>query len=165
MMESKRSILVEVLVMLLIIGVAGGLSALAVNTARSKQRDAVRLSQVSRVQSALENYFNDANRYPTGDHLPLGDSAVAGCLGSEGFSSACSSDKNRFLRPVSPTPPAGLEGLVRCGAPIRSAICYSANAEGTGYGIEFELENTLQEAGLIEGINCATPDTIKAGRC
>jgi len=48
---------IEILVVVAIIALVGTFSAVAVNSARSKQRDATRLSNVRLVQSALEDYF------------------------------------------------------------------------------------------------------------
>ena len=56
--------LVELLVVIAIIALVVVFAALAVNAARSKQRDASRLANVRIVQSALEDYFNEANAYP-----------------------------------------------------------------------------------------------------
>lgn len=51
-----------------VIVVIGGLLAsvtlLALNSARAKSRDAKRLADVRQLQSALELYYNDQNRYP-----------------------------------------------------------------------------------------------------
>ncbi|OGL94761.1 hypothetical protein A2348_04355 [Candidatus Uhrbacteria bacterium RIFOXYB12_FULL_58_10] len=157
--------IVELLVVVLIIGLVGTLAAIAVNSARSKQRDASRLSNVRQVQSALENYFNQSNAYPSEESLPLGDSTESLCLGSGGFAASCSGDDNVFLRVVVGTLDKGLDGAVACGTPSRNAFCYSSLEDGSAYAVGFELENALPQVGLVAGANCATPEGMKAGSC
>lgn len=155
----------EILVILLIVGVVTTVAALAVNAARSRQRDATRLSQVRQTQSALEDYFGTANGYPPGEVVPLGDSAQAACLGTGGFKADCTGDADVFLRIMRGTPDTGLKGLSVCGSPARDAFCYLQQEGGNAYAIQFELENALPEAGLGKGLNCATPDGMEAGVC
>jgi prepilin-type N-terminal cleavage/methylation domain-containing protein len=165
MKNKKGFTLVELLVVIAIIGIVIVFAAVAVNSARSKTRDATRLSSVRQMQSALEDYFNETNMYPVGELLPLGDSSDSACLGSDGFAGDCSGDNSTFLRIIQPTHEDGLEGIVRCGEPTRKAFCYSQLVEGETYVIHFELENPLSAVGLQEGVNCATPAGMEAGIC
>lgn len=164
-MNQKGFTMVEALIVVLIIGLVGTFAAVAVNAARAKQRDAVRLSNVRQMQSALEDYFNESNAYPAGTALPLGDSAESACFGSSGFAASCTGDDNVYLRVVVGTVDAGLKGASTCGTPERDAFCYTVREGGASYGIQFELENALTQVGLAEGANCATPDGMKAGVC
>lgn len=163
--ETKRFSLLEILIVTAIIALVGTFAAVAVNAARSRERDATRLSQVRQMQSALEDYFGTANGYPPGSGLPLGDTAQAACLGTGGFKADCSGDADVFMRLVRATLDSGLKGQVACGTPLRSAFCYTQQKGGNAYGIQFELENSLPEAGLAQGVNCATPDGMKNGAC
>lgn len=156
---------IELLVVILIVGLVGTLAAVAVNSARSKQRDASRLSNVRQAQTALENYFNEANAYPLGSGLPLGDSTQSVCLGSGGFAANCSGDDRVFLRVLVGTLDKGLDGAVTCGTPAQNAFCYSAAEDGSSYAIGFELENPLPQVGLVAGANCAIAEGMKAGSC
>jgi len=163
---SKRGFtLIELLVMFAIIGLVATFAAVAVNSARMKQRDATRLAQVRQLQSALEDFFNENNMYPPADRLPLGDAAVSSCLSMGGFKGDCSGDSTIFLRVLSGTIPSGLENKVVCGTPARNAFCYSSSEDGKAYALEFELENGVKPAGLVEGVNCALPDGMEAGAC
>lgn len=141
------------------------LAVVAVNAARSKQRDAVRLGNVRQIQTSLENYFTDRNTYPLGAALPLGDGAESACLGSDGFAGNCSGSDTVFLRVVPGTYQKGLKGLMSCGEPTRDAFCYTQGEDGMSYAIQFELENAVSMAGLVDGINCATPNGIEGGMC
>jgi len=165
MKTQKGFTLVELLVVIAIVALIGVMAVVAVNSARSKQRDATRLSNVRLLQSALEDYFNETNAYPQGELLPLGDVSQSVCLGSEGFASDCSTSESVFLRVVPETYEDGLEGVVTCGEPSRRAFCYTLLKEGESYVIHFELENALSPVGLQAGVNCATPDGMEAGIC
>ena len=157
--------LVELLVVIAVIALIGVFAAVAVNSARSKQRDATRLANVRQLQSALEDFFNESNVYPEGELTPLGDSSVSACLGLDGFASNCSSDSSVFMRIVPTTFDKGLDSIVTCGDPARNAFCFTQLEEGDSYVIHFELENGLASVGLQAGVNCATPDGMEAGIC
>ena len=73
MNDERGFTLLEALVGALIIAIIGTLAAIAVNSSRSKQRDATRLSNVRQIQIVLESYFNETNAYPPNENLPLGD--------------------------------------------------------------------------------------------
>lgn len=165
MTSRKGFTLIEILVVVAIIAIIGVMAAVAVNSARSKQRDASRLSNVRQMQSALEDYFNESNAYPEGELLPLGDAAQSSCLGLTGFHSDCSGESATIMRSVPTTFEDGLKDIVTCGDPKRNAFCYTVLDAGASYVIHFELENGLARVGLQEGINCATPDGMEAGTC
>jgi prepilin-type N-terminal cleavage/methylation domain-containing protein len=154
--------LVEILVVVAIVAIIGTLSAVAVNSARSKQRDATRLSNIRQMQSALEDYFNENNTYPSGELLPLGDALVSSCLSITGFHGDCSGQNAVITRFVSSQIESGLDDVVTCGDPRRNAFCYSQASDGAGYVIYFELENGLERVGLQGGLNCAMPDGMSA---
>jgi prepilin-type N-terminal cleavage/methylation domain-containing protein len=56
--------LVELLVVIAIIGLLSTLSIVALNNARMRARDAVRIADVKQIQTALELYYTDVGRYP-----------------------------------------------------------------------------------------------------
>lgn len=160
-MEEQQRKIVELLVVLFVIGVIGALCAVAVNAARARSRDAVRISNVRQVQSALENAFNAGNAYPAGEGIALGSGAAA-CLGEDGFAAACQG--RTFLRVVPATDGKGLDGLSFC-AGVADAACYLSLREESTYRIQFELERDWREAGLAKGLNCASPEGVTAGAC
>lgn len=163
--DQPKITLVEILVVVAIVALVGVLAAVAISAARSKERDATRLSNVRQVQSALEDYFNENNTYPVGTGLPLGDSSQSACLSVTGFRADCSSESVTLMRFVPRVYETGLSNKVACGNPLRKAFCYSVIKDGAGYGIEFELENTLNGTGLKKGINCASPGKMTSGAC
>ena len=154
---------IEVLVIALIVGLLGVMAVLAISSARTGARDAVRLSDVRQTQTGLELYFNDANAYPERlDSTPLGVPATA-CLSERGFSSSCvSTNESVYLDVVGAPPAAGLSGAVSC-AGVNNAYCY-VGQDGS-YRIEFELENRNPLLELRKGVNCATETGMVAGAC
>lgn len=165
MNEEKGFTLIEILIVAGVIIVIGILAAVAVNSARTKSRDAVRLSQVRMLQSALEDFYNENNGYPADQGIPLGDATQSACLGVSGFQADCSADRAVLLRAVMGTVESGLDDLVVCGVPPRNAFCYTQLKDSLTYRIQFELENNWNQVGLVRGINCAYPDGIEAGKC
>lgn len=165
MNDQKGFTLIEILIVVGVIIVIGILAAVAVNSARSKSRDAVRLSQVRMIQSALEDFYNENNGYPMNEMMPLGDATQSACLGVSGFQADCSADQRVLLRKVMGTVDQGLKNQVACGTPARNAFCYTQLQDSSTYRIQFELENDWNQVGLVQGINCAYPDGIESGRC
>jgi len=152
---------IELLVVGLIIGLLGIMAVVAVASARSGMRDAVRLGNIRDFQTGLELYFNDTNSYPESESpVALGQSSTR-CLGKSGFSSSCS-DGTVYLDVVASIPTGGLEGFSSCES-YSDAYCYSA-AE-TAYRIQFELERANALLELQKGLNCATEQGIVAGTC
>ena len=74
--------LVELLVVIAIIGLIATLSVIALGNARSKSRDAKRVSDIKQVQTALELFFSDKGRYPTADEWNTGSLYSTGTFGT-----------------------------------------------------------------------------------
>lgn len=153
---------IEILIVAAIVGLLGISAIVAVTTARSRTRDAVRLGDVYQLQSALEYHFLDHNAYPiVGESLAVG-SPSATCMSSQGWSSACGGDEEIYL-PVAPfIPTSGLKDLSGCGG-YANAYCYTGDEEG--YRIQFELEHANALLELQKGLNCATEAGLAAGSC
>ncbi len=62
--QQKGFTLIELLVVIAIIGLLASVVLLALNSARSKSRDAKRVADIRQLQSGLELYFNDCGSYP-----------------------------------------------------------------------------------------------------
>ncbi len=153
----------EILIIGLIVGVLGVVALLAIQTARSSMRDAVRLSDVRQSQLSLELYFNDVNSYPeTEEVMPLG-TVSSSCLTHSGFKANCSSEQEKvYAQYIAGTPTKGLKKKSSCGG-IVNAYCYAS--DGEDYRIQFELESVNRALGVQKGVNCLTPSGFSAGEC
>jgi len=153
---------IEILVVAAIVGLLGLSAIVAVTTARSRTRDAVRLSDVFQVQTSLEYHFLDHNAYPTvGEAIAIG-SPTAACMSNQGWSTSCTSDEEIYLSAAPFVPSSGLDDLSGCEG-YANAYCYVGDEEG--YRIEFELEHANALLELQKGLNCATENGISAGSC
>ncbi len=66
MQKTKKGFtLIELLVVIGIIGLLASLAIVSLNSARAKSRDAVRLSNMQRVYTSLEQFFDSRGRYPS----------------------------------------------------------------------------------------------------
>lgn len=80
MNTQKGFTLIELLVVIAIIGILSSVVMVSLNTARSKSRDAARITTIKQVQTALALYYVDRNDYP-----PI---AQDECGGTEGYTTA-----------------------------------------------------------------------------
>lgn len=76
--NNKGFTLVELLVVIAIIGVLAAVVVTSLNTARSKSRDARRLSDVRQIITALQLYYNDNSAYPAEDVNNHPDASLGG---------------------------------------------------------------------------------------
>lgn len=132
--NKKGFTLIELLVVIAIIGLLSTLAVVALNSARTKSRDARRVADVKQVQTALELYFNDENGYPpTGDVVMDGTGSIVGLVSGETYMG---------IVPANP-------------APGGAAYTYT---QGPGVGT-YHITYTLEAAtgGIPVGLHCATP--------
>lgn len=128
--------LIELLVVIAIIGLLATLAVVALNNARSKSRDAKRVSDIKQVQTALELYYSDQSGYPATSGN-LGSGFV--CLGTASFAttSGC---------------PGAYMGLIPSN-PSPNGATYIYNGTASGYTITFTLESGT--GGLAAGARTA----------
>ena len=153
---------IEILIVAAIIGILELAAIIAVTTARSRTRDAVRLGDVFQVQTSLEYHFLDHNAYPVADEAKAIGAPAAACLSNQGWSSTCEGDEEIYLSAAPFIPTSGLKDLSGCDG-YSNAYCYTADEES--YRIEFELEHANSLLELQKGLNCATEEGIEAGAC
>jgi type II secretion system protein G len=142
-MNKKGFTLIELIVVIAIIGLLSTLAVVALGSARTKARDAKRLSDIKQVQSALEIYYSDNAKYPTAVESVVLGTGGAVCLDNStaGWSATCS---NPYMSVVPKDP--GSNG-------------YSyVSANGTTYSIAGILEGEMGE--LSAGPFTATPSAI-----
>jgi general secretion pathway protein G len=133
--KEKGFTLIELLVVIAIIGLLSTLAVVALNNARSKSRDAKRVSDIKQIQTALELYFNDHNGYPgtvTSGTSITGEASV----GSTVYMSAV---------PTNPSPNG-------------TAYTYVLGGTGGTYTLTYTLEGA--SGGVPLGLHTATPAGI-----
>lgn len=136
------------------------ISGLAVTSARGRARDYRRLSDISRIQAALELYLNDTNAYPVTEGLvALGDNGAL-CLSADGLQPTCSSTGRRYLFPIPTQMTQGIGGEV----PV---YAYQGNADT--YSIAYAIEGNLPRQEINKGVICAYPGQLavlsRGGEC
>ena len=139
-MNKKGFTLIELLVVIAIIGLLSTLAVVALGSARTKARDAKRLSDIKQVQTALELYYTDQGSYPTGTAVVLG-SAGAACLNAAAglTTTGCA---NAYMGQVPADP---------------GSNAYTYTSAGTTYTLVATLEGSM--GGLTAGIT-ASPSGI-----
>ena len=145
-LKPKGFTLIELLVVIAIIGLLSTLAVVALNNARSKSRDAKRISDIKQIQTALELYFVDQNAYPTeSSAVVLGSSTHDTLSSTNGFDASAAGTTYMAQVPANPTP---------------NGIDYSyTSGDGSTYTIDFSLEGAT--GGLAAGTHQASPSGIQ----
>lgn len=141
--HNKGFTLIELLVVIAVIGLLSTLAIIALGSARTKARDAKRISDVKDVRNALELYFADYGNYPiTPDGVVLG-AAEATCLDNspEGWEATCDTP---YMSNVQSDPGKNLYTY--------------RSTDGQTYTIIISLEGEM--AGLGAGNVIATPSGL-----
>ncbi|MEI7620551.1 MAG: FISUMP domain-containing protein [Candidatus Falkowbacteria bacterium] len=141
--NKKGFTLIELLVVIAIIGILATISVLALSNARAKSRDAKRAGDMKQVQTALELFFNDKNRYPTTEEWNTGKIYST--------TTDATSTYMQFI-PTAPTPADG-----NC-TTDKNTVSYTPSSDLGSYSISFCLGNTTGT--LTPGPKCLTPGGI-----
>jgi prepilin-type N-terminal cleavage/methylation domain-containing protein len=137
--NEKGFTLIELLVVIAILGLLTTIALVSLGGARSKARDARRLSDVKQMQTALELYYNASSTYPT----------VADLTTDPYFATSS-------LMKIIPTDPgvSDVSGFANCGG---TAYTYSSTS-GSTYTLKYCL--SAATSGAKQGLNIATPASI-----
>lgn len=138
--------LIELLVVIAIIGLLSTLSIIALNSARARSRDARRISDVKQIQTALEMYYNLADKYPDAG------TAVDQLSTSTQPSIAYASTTFLTLWPQAPTPPDN-----SC-TDTNNPYVYVVDGNNLTYTLTYCLGG--ETGGVPSGVNIATPAGI-----
>ena len=146
--EQKGFTLVELLVVVAIIGLLSTLAAVSLGSARSKARDAKRLSDIKQLSTALELYYSDNNGYPAvaAAGINLGEGTNKS-LSSVGFAATPTAPTYMGNVPADPAPQASggplhyiynskaTDGVTNCTAAPCPNYTIQVGLEGTTGGI------------------------------
>lgn len=149
-MKTKGFTLVELLVVISIIGLLSTLAVVSLGSARSRARDARRISDIKQIQTALELHFADQGIYPVeATAITLGVDNTTDTLTDSGFENSSSpTGGSTYMGQV----PANFD------SPADIDDYEYQSADGTTYALTFELEGNV--AGL-SGSLTATPSGIQ----
>lgn len=100
--NTKGFTLVELLVVIAIIGVLSVVAIIVLGNAREMERDAIRFSDLSVLQSKLELHFIDNNAYPIAEEPVVLGGGSTGCLNVDGFQPRGCSDAYMPIVPADP---------------------------------------------------------------
>jgi len=137
MKSQKGFTLIELLVVISIISLLSSIVLASLNTARSKARDAQRLSDIHQLQNAFELYYGDNNnQYPPACGAASNGTYVAG------WSTLLSSTYIGHM-PNDPTNTVGQFGYYYCSGYKPNGNCgYTQTSQPNNYILATRLENT-----------------------
>jgi len=157
-MKSRKGFtLIELLVVIAIIGLLSTLAIVALNSARQKARDSKRVADIKQLQTSLELYFNDNQRYPAALGDEIGITAEMMCLDSAGWKAgSCGGGTLITYMGLTPRDPSQTAAGVACTAAGAVACNYGYNllTGNLTYNIYFRLEQAT--GGLLAGPNCGS---------
>lgn len=127
------------------------------NDYQIQSRDALRISKIRELQTALEFYHLDHNSYPAGVNIILGKKNTK-VLIQEGFKDIISEDKKIYMNSIPSNPsPGGIDYLYASYDRTDDRICLAEPCHY--YVIEFVLEKGVSD--FNPGIHYATPIGIE----
>lgn len=153
----KGFTLIELMLVVLIIGVLSGimLSVINIPGIQSKSRDAKRIGDIKKIQTALELYFSDSRGYP---------SASSAWVNVNTLASLSPSYINKIpVDPKSGNAPAGVScfgGVVAYGYYYKTNTCVGVGCLSGKYVLGFILEvpKTATDTDLCKSLGNCTGD-------
>ncbi len=124
--------LIELLVVIAIIGILSSVVLASLNGARSKSRDAKRLSDLKQVQSAINMYFNDNGSYPPSGNAWHGNCSGYGSYGTTGATGYIQNLAPTYIKelPIDPKQTASGCYLYKSGSPSEYMYLVYGTVEG-----------------------------------
>lgn len=128
--DKKGFTLIELLVVIAIIGILTAIISANFGTAKSKARDAKRISDLAQIQLTLEQVFDRCNKYPkslTVNSVSTIDDNAEVCAGTDASNNSISYNVKYFISKI-PT---------NNGVPYE----YTTNTSSNNYVLKVQLEN------------------------
>jgi len=157
-MKKAGFTIIELMIVITIIGILSAISVVALNQIRKDSRDSKKITDLERIQTALEFYFMDNHNYPD-IHIENGEDLYNHILGlnnysalcGEGFKNSCDNLEKVYMG-IIPVP---------LSIPSYSGFYYQKinNIEEPSYKIFFHLEVGFED--LESGFYTATPNGIR----
>lgn len=148
--KPKGFTLIELLVVIAIIGLLSTLAVVSFGNARQKSRDTKRLADIKTIQTALELYFGDNDKYPV--------EASAVSLTASGNNDVICASSTAGINDNATNCTAGLIYMNPVPAPITpptgNVYSYSTDATGSTYTLNFQTEQ-----GNMAGLQAGTAHT------
>ncbi|HEQ78175.1 MAG TPA: prepilin-type N-terminal cleavage/methylation domain-containing protein [Euryarchaeota archaeon] len=146
----KGFTLIELLVVISIIGLLSSVILASLNTARSKARDAQRISDLKQIQLALELYRDENGSYPVGPDVYNGV-----LLYYYNNWNTLSTVLTGYIPKVPQDPIGSAQGIPPASASSYSGLSYTyySSSDGSAYQLMGRLENS-------NSIDCATNNYI-----
>ncbi|HPT08505.1 MAG TPA: FISUMP domain-containing protein [bacterium] len=135
--------LIELLITIFVIGIIISLSTIYFSQVKKNNRDYKRLSDISEIQVALENYKFFEGRYP--ESISSSTSLIGSTTGIT------------FLEKIPVSPEYGNDDC------LITSYNYSYDEDNKIYGLNFCLEGKIEN--YTSGIKCSYPGGIKDGSC
>jgi prepilin-type N-terminal cleavage/methylation domain-containing protein len=182
--QQKGFTLIELLVVIAIIGLLASVVLLALGTARSKARDAKRLSDLRQIGTAMDLYYSSCNSYPIvtaptvldGQAIAEGTNTTCGNHqgGGAGDGGIAATTGNSVLPivPAAPLPPDGNCPTAGPGSTDANPYTYtsysdentttasvSSDTAAKSYKITFCLGGPT--GGITEGLHSMTPSGVQ----
>jgi prepilin-type N-terminal cleavage/methylation domain-containing protein len=156
--NNKGFTLIELLVVIAIIGLLSTLAVVALNSARTKSRDARRVADMKQITSALALYYDDNRNYPTQvAAAELGQGAFrALCTG--GWKATCAMGDRVYMGLV-PGKPIPNETGCNSNTTLPSNLYLYTSATGATYTVTFCLGGKAGE--LLAGGHTASQNGIQ----
>jgi len=155
-MKKEGFTIIELMVVITIIGILSTISVVAFNEIRKNSRDSKRISDLERIQTALEFYFMDSYNYPSG-YIETGENISEYKLGYNNYKSLCENGFKSSCDPLEKT----YMGIIPIPSspPNYSGFYYiKINGNDPSYKIFFYLESGFED--LNSGFYTATPNGI-----
>lgn len=155
----KGFTLIELLVVISIIGVLSSIVLVSLNNAKARARDAIRLSDIKQIQTALSVYYEEHGAYPTsgncGSSIPNGGwcNSVQGLSDGHWIRRGSSINLSDFFD-KDPVDPNNLESAKWRPYNGRTYFYYANGYGGAGqwYMIIFGLENHNNPIQQLDGV-------------
>ncbi|MEI7452145.1 MAG: fibrobacter succinogenes major paralogous domain-containing protein [Candidatus Falkowbacteria bacterium] len=139
--------LIEIIVVVAIIGILASVAVVALNNSRVKSRDAKRVADVKQIQTALQLFFANNQRYPSAQEFAQNSLVTASVVNGQMVTTT-------YMAKI-PTPPTVVDG--NCSS-TSGSYSYDVASNGSSYTISYCV--AAPTGSIAAGVHCATPNGL-----